>query len=333
MVRFAVLGCGRIGRMHARNVAAHPRAGLALVYDVAEAAAREVGGALGAQVAASVDEVMADPAVDAVFIASSTDTHVDLLTRAARAGKAVLCEKPIDLDVARVERCREELAGLDPAPVVMVGFNRRFDPSFRALRDRLRAGEIGKLEQVVITSRDPAPAPAEYLKGSGGIFRDMTIHDFDMARYLAGEIVEVQAMGAVLVDPAIGEIGDVDAAMVVMRAASGALVHINNSRRCAYGYDQRVEAFGEGGMLQAGNRRPTTVEAWGAGRTAAMDPVLDFFIERYAEAYLAEIDHFVDCVEKGAVPLAGFEEGRQALRLADAAVESMRSGRAVRLDG
>ena len=201
--------------------------------------------------------------VDAVLIASSTDTHVDLLTRSAKAGKAVLCEKPIDLDLAKVEACWTEIGPLDP--VVMVGFNRRFDPSFKALRDRLRAGEIGRLEQVVITSRDPAPAPVEYLKVSGGLFRDMTIHDFDMARYLAGEIVEVHAMGANLIDPGIQAIGDIDAAMVTLRAKSGALVHINNSRRCVYGYDQRVEAFGAKGMLQALNRHPTTVYRLGCG--------------------------------------------------------------------
>lgn len=330
MVGFAVLGCGRIGRMHARNLAAHPRAELVAVYDVARAAAEETGAALGAKVAGSVDEVLADGDVRAVLIASSTDTHVDLLTRSVKAGKAVLCEKPIDLDVGRVEACWREIGGLDP--VVMVGFNRRFDPSFRALRDRVQAGEIGRLEQVVVTSRDPGPPPVSYIKGSGGLFRDMTIHDFDMARYLAGDIVEVQAMGANLVDPAIREAGDIDAAMVVMRAASGAMVHVNNSRRCAYGYDQRVEAFGEAGMLQAGNRRPTTVEAWGAERTAAREPVLNFFIERYTEAYVAEIDHFVDCVEKGTRPLAGFADGREALRLADAAIESAKTGRVVRLD-
>jgi myo-inositol 2-dehydrogenase/D-chiro-inositol 1-dehydrogenase len=329
MVRFAVLGCGRIGRMHARNIKAHPRAELVACYDVVAKAAEETATELGARVAASVDEVLAEPTVDAVFIASSTDTHVDLLTRAAKAGKAILCEKPIDLDIRRVDACWEEIGALKP--LVMLGFNRRFDPSFKSLRDRLFAGEIGKLEQVVITSRDPAPAPAEYLKGSGGLFRDMTIHDFDMARYLAGEIVEVQAMGANLVDPGIREIGDIDAAMMILRAASGALVHINNSRRCAYGYDQRVEAFGEKGMLQAGNRRPTTVEAWGAERTAARDPVLNFFIERYREAYDAEVDHFVDCFEQGQQPLAGFAEGREALRLADAALESLRTGQTVRL--
>ena len=329
MLNFAVLGCGRIGRMHARNIAAHPRAELVAVYDVASAAAQAAASELGARVAESVDEVLADPRVEAVLIAFSTDTHVDLLTRSAKAGKAVLCEKPIDLDLARVDACWAEIGRLDP--VVMVGFNRRFDPSFKALRDRVQAGEIGRLEQVVITSRDPVPAPVEYLKVSGGIFRDMTIHAFDMARYLAGDIVEVQVMGANLIEPAIQEIGDVDAVMVTLRAASGALVHINNSRRCAYGYDQRVEAFGAKGMLQALNRHPTTVVASGADHTAAADPVLNFFIERYREAYDAEVDHFVDCVEKGTKPLAGFAEGREALRLADAAVESLRSGRTVRL--
>ena len=329
MIGFALLGCGRIGTLHARTIAAHPRAELVACYDVAGEAAAAVARAVGAQTAGSVDEALHHPRVRAVLIASSTDTHADLIVRAVRAGKAVLCEKPIDLAMARVEACWREIAPLDP--LVAVGFNRRFDPSFRALRERLRAGEIGALEQLVITSRDPAPPPARYVAASGGLFRDMTIHDFDTARYLAGDIVEVQAMGATLIDPAIRAAGDIDAAMVVMRAASGALVHINNSRRCAYGYDQRVEAFGETGMLQAGNRHPTTVQAWGAGHTRARDPVLDFFVERYREAYEAELDHFVGCVERGTVPLAGFADGREALRLADAASESLVTGEAVRV--
>jgi myo-inositol 2-dehydrogenase/D-chiro-inositol 1-dehydrogenase len=330
MVRFAVLGCGRIGKMHARNLSLHPRAGVAVCYDVAAQAAEETAAAVGARVARSVDEVLDDPEVDAVLIASSTDTHVELLTRAAKAKKAILCEKPIDLSLERVDACWAEIGGLDP--LVMLGFNRRFDPSFRAIRRRLDAGEIGKLEQLVITSRDPGPPPAAYIKVSGGLFRDMTIHDFDMARYLAGEIVEVSAVGACLVDPEIGRLGDIDSAMVTMRAASGALVHVNNSRRATYGYDQRVEAFGEKGMLQAGNRRATTVTSWGGERTDAADPLLNFFIERYRAAYDAEVDHFVDCVEKGTKPSVGFRDGREALRLADAAYESLETGRAVRLD-
>lgn len=329
MVRFAILGCGRIGRMHARNIAAHARATLVACYDVVGTAALAVAGELGCAVAESAAAAIGDARVDAVLIASSTDTHVDLLTLAARAGKAALCEKPIDLDLARVDACWADIGRL--SPVVALGFNRRFDPSFRSLRERVHGGEIGALEQVVITSRDPAPPPAAYVAASGGLFRDMTIHDLDMVRYLAGEIVEVSAMGACLVDAAIGAAGDVDSAMLTLRAASGALVQINNSRRCVYGYDQRVEAFGAKGMLQAGNRHPTTVQAWSAAATGAGDPVMDFFIARYAEAYRAELDNFIYCVESGTAPLAGFTDGRESLRLADAALESLRSGQTVRL--
>ena len=329
MIGFALIGCGRIGRVHARNIATHPRAELVTCYDVAVPAAAAVAAEWGARQARAVDEALAAPRVDAVLVASSTGTHVDLIARSVQAGKPVLCEKPVDLDIARVDACWDAIFQL--RPVVMIGFNRRFDPSFRALHDRLEAGEIGALEQVVITSRDPAPPPAQYIAGSGGLFRDMTIHDFDMARFLAGDIVEVQAMGANLVDAAIQTQGDIDAAMLVLRAASGALVHINNSRRCAYGYDQRIEVFGAAGMLQAHNRHLTTVEAWGAQRTRALDRVQDFFITRYEDAYRAELDHFITCVETGAAPLAGFAEGREALRLADAALESMRTGRVVRL--
>ena len=330
MVRFAVLGCGRIGRMHALNLARHPRAHLAYVYDVVEQVAAAAAEATGARRARAIDEALGAPDVEAVLIASPTDTHLDLLVRAVEAGKAVLCEKPIDLDLAKVDASWARIA--DRKPTILVGFNRRFDPSFKVLRDRLQAGEIGRLEQVVITSRDPGPPPIAYIETSGGLFRDMTIHDFDMARYLMGDIAAVHAIGANLVDPAIGQAGDVDAAMITLLARSGALCQISNSRRSAYGYDQRIEAFGEAGMLQAGNQRPTTVSFWGAAATDARDPVLHFFIERYTPAYLAEIDHFVDCVEKGATPLAGYRDGREALRLADAALESMRTGRTVRLD-
>jgi myo-inositol 2-dehydrogenase / D-chiro-inositol 1-dehydrogenase len=324
MVKFAVLGCGRIGRMHALNLARHPRAELTHVFDVAGDAAAATADATGARQAREVDEILGAGEVEAVLIASSTDTHLDLLVRAVEAGKAVLCEKPIDLDLAKVDACWERIKQRDPT--VMVGFNRRFDPSFKALRERIQAGEIGPLEQVVITSRDPGPPPVAYIKVSGGLFRDMTIHDFDMARYLMGDIAAVHAIGANLVDPAIEQAGDIDAAMITLVARSGAICQINNSRRSAYGYDQRVEAFGAKGMLQAGNQRPTTLSFWGADATEARDPVLNFFIERYTPAYNAEISHFVDCVEQGKTPMVGYRDGRDALRLADAALESMRSG-------
>ncbi|WP_159711857.1 Gfo/Idh/MocA family protein, partial [Geminicoccus flavidas] len=279
MVRFGLFGCGRIGRMHADAIANHPRAQLAAVFDVVPAAAEAVATRHGCPAARDVDELLGIGGVDAVLIASSTDTHVDLITRAARAGKAILCEKPIDLDIARVDACWKEIQLL--SPIVQIGFNRRFDPSFQTVRTALLAGEIGRLELLVITSRDPGPPPAAYLKVSGGLFRDMMIHDFDLARFMLGEEpVAVSAMASVMVDPEIGRLGDIDTAMVTLKAASGTLVHINCSRRAVYGYDQRLEAFGENGMLQVGNRRATTLRRWGKTTTEAQDPLLDFFIER-----------------------------------------------------
>jgi myo-inositol 2-dehydrogenase/D-chiro-inositol 1-dehydrogenase len=329
MIRFAVLGCGRIGRMHARNLARHPRAQLVSVYDIVAKSAADAAAELGVTAAGTVEEVLADSRVQAVLIATSTDTHVPLIIAAAKAGKAVLCEKPIDLDLKRAEACGAEIAPLKAT--VMIGFNRRFDPSFHAVHRRLHAGEIGTLEQLIITSRDPAPPPIAYIKVSGGIFRDMTIHDFDLARYMAGDIESVYATGGTLIDPDIGAAGDIDVAMVVLRAKSGALIHINNSRRCAYGYDQRVEAFGAGGMLQAQNHFATSVQHWGKHGTGTQDTAQPFFIERYAEAYAAEIDHFVESVLHGTAPMSSFADGVAALKLAEAANESLRSGKAVSL--
>lgn len=327
MVPMAVLGCGRIGRVHARNVARHPRATLVTVFDVLDKVAQQTASELGVHSARSLDEIWSDPGIRAVLVATTTDTHVPLVTAAVRAGKAVLCEKPIDMELERARACWSEIER--DRPMVMIGFNRRFDPSYRALRDRLDQGEIGKLELTVITSRDPAPPPASYIRTSGGLFRDMTIHDFDMARYLAGDIAQVHAFGANLVDPEIGRLHDIDTCAVTLRAKSGALVQINNSRRSVYGYDQRIEAFGSGGMLQAGNRRATSVEAWTAERTAARDAVLHFFIERYREAYASELDAFVTSLEEGRPMSPDFADGVEALRLAVAAEQSLQTGQAV----
>jgi len=331
MVGIAVLGCGRIGQIHARNLARHRRARLVTVFDVRAEAAAQTAAELGVPAAKSVEEVLADGEVLGVLIATPTDTHVPLITAAVKAGKAVLCEKPVDLDIKRARACWAEIAHRKPS--VMIGFNRRFDPSFRALRERLQRGEIGTLELAVITSRDPAPPPLTYLKGSGGLLRDMTIHDFDMARYLAGDIAEVQAFGANLVDSEIGKLGDIDTCTVALRAASGALVQISNSRRCAYGYDQRIEVFGAQGMLQAGNQRATSVEYWGSERTAARDPVLDFFLERYRQAYESELNAFVAAFEEGRPMSPDFGDGLAALRLAEAAEESLLTRRTVDVGG
>jgi len=323
MVGMAVLGCGRIGRIHAGNLARHPRARLLAVFDVASDAARQTAAELGVKRAESLDEVWDDREIAAVLIATPTDTHVPLITAAVKAGKAVFCEKPIDVDLERARSCGRDIA--PHRPRLMVGFNRRFDPSFRALGERLHGGEIGRLELVLITSRDPAPPPLAYIRSSGGLLRDMTIHDFDMARYLAGDISQIQAFGANLVDPRIAKLGDIDTCTVAMRAKSGALLQISNSRRCVYGYDQRIEVFGASGMLQTGNQRATSVEHSSEKYTGARDPALNFFVERYAEAYRAELDAFVKSVEEGRPMSPDFSDGLEALRLAVAAEDSLRT--------
>jgi myo-inositol 2-dehydrogenase / D-chiro-inositol 1-dehydrogenase len=331
MLRFGLFGAGRIGRVHAASLAAHPQTELAVVHDPVEAAALEVATQYGATPTQDAGVILGDRSIGAVIIASPTSTHIDLLAAAVRAGKAVLCEKPIDLDLARVDACWEELQGLEST--VMVGFNRRFDPTFAEIRDRVAAGEIGQLEQLLITSRDPAPASAAYIAGSGGLFRDMTIHDFDLARFFLGEVVEVQATGANLIEPYIAEAGDIDSAIVTLRGAGGELGQIVNSRRCAFGYDQRLEAFGADGMLTAQNQAATSVRRSGAAGTETAPPYLTFFLDRYTPAYRAELDHLVSCVEQGKAPSPGFADGRAALVLADAANESMKTGQAVRVAG
>lgn len=330
MVRFALFGTGRIGAMHAANIAANPRSTLHTVYDVNVAVAQKVAAAHGAKVASSIAAALADSEVDAVMIASATDTHVELITAAARAGKPILCEKPIHLDIERVEQCKRDIAGAGVA--VQIGFNRRYDASHRAVREAVRRGDIGQLQLLVITSRDPGIAPMDYMKVSGGIFRDMTIHDFDLARFVLGEDpVEVFATGSVMIEPALAGIGDVDTAMVVMKTASGALVHINNSRLAVYGYDQRMEAFGSKGMVLSDNVRASTLRRWTAESTDAQEPLLHFFIQRYTQAYLDELDEFIDVVINHTPPTVDFEDGRKALILADAAWESVHSGRSVKV--
>jgi myo-inositol 2-dehydrogenase/D-chiro-inositol 1-dehydrogenase len=325
MTRIAVLGCGRIGAMHAANIAAHPRATLAGVYDIHRPAAEKTG----ARVYGSVEECLADESVDAVLIATATDTHADLLEACLAAGKPVLCEKPIDLRLARAKTCAERIKG-STLPV-QLGFVRRFDPGHRALAQAVQAGKVGELHQVTITSRDPGLAPEAYLRASGGIFRDMTIHDFDMARYVLGEeVATVHAVGARLVDAALMEtLQDWDTVTVILTTASGRQATILNSRRAVYGYDQRVEAFGSAGMAISENRRPHMMRLTGAQETDAAAPLQNFFIDRYREAFDAEIDAFVTCVEQGTAAEVGFHDGLMSLAIAEAATLSARESRTV----
>jgi myo-inositol 2-dehydrogenase / D-chiro-inositol 1-dehydrogenase len=329
MLSVAVLGAGRIGKIHAANVATNKRAELVAVADpfgsAAEDLAREISCAASRDPVALIER----DDVDAVVIGTPTDTHVDLMLRSVRAGKAVLCEKPIDLDIKRVDEALAELEHVGGR--VMVAFNRRFDPSAQRLRRSIDDGEIGEVRQVIITSRDPGLAPREYLQTSGGIFRDMTIHDFDMARWLLGEEpVEVTATASRLVDPGLmADVDDFDTVMVQMRTASGRQCHINGCREAVYGYDQRFEIFGSLGMLQNENLRPTTVRRWGRTETEVQEPLLNFFLERYAEAYRIELDLFLQALETGGPMPVTPHDGRQALRLADCALESALTGRAV----
>ena len=331
MLRIAVLGCGRIGQMHAANVARHPRAKLAAVFDVNRESAERVALAQGVSAAGSAEEIFSSDKVDAVLIATATPTHADYIEMAVAAGKAVLCEKPIDLNIARVNACAAKIAGTRVP--IQLGFNRRYDPGHSAARAAMVAGEIGDLHQVIITSRDPSLPPRAYLEAAGGMFRDMTIHDFDLARFMLGEEpTEVFALANALIDPQLGaELDEVDSAMFVLRTASGKQCHINNSRTAVYGYDQRVELMGSTGMLLSDNRKPHELRRYTSKTVEASAPYQFFFLERYLEAFMAEIDGFVDCAENGAAPLASFEDGRRALVLAEAAYISMRERRLVKL--
>jgi myo-inositol 2-dehydrogenase/D-chiro-inositol 1-dehydrogenase len=328
MLEIAVIGAGRIGQIHARNVARHPGAHLRWITDVNRTAAEALAKELGADVAADAAQAIGDKAVNAVVICSPTDTHAELIEAAAKAGKAIFCEKPIDLSLERVDRCLDTVR--KARVTMMIGFNRRFDTSFAAVHAGIRSGKIGTLETLIITSRDPGPPPIGYIKQSGGLFRDMMIHDFDLARWMLGEApTEVYAVASNLVDPEIGKVGDIDTAMVVLKTKSGCIAQISNSRRAVYGYDQRVEAFGSKGMLQAGNQTATTVTFSGEPGVTGDKP-LHFFLERYAEAYRAELQHFVDCCLGKAKPATSIEDGRNAIALAEAAVQSLKTGQPVK---
>lgn len=326
MHKIALIGAGRIGRIHAANVAAHPELQLAYVVDPVAAAADSVAAAHGAK-AADLDAALGDASVAGVIVASSTDTHLDFSARAAAAGKAVFCEKPIDLDLERAQAAAASFAKAR----VFLAFNRRFDPHFAALQQKLAAGAIGALETLQITSHDPSPPPPGYIPLSGGLFKDMAIHDFDMARWLLGEeVTEVFAAGACLVDPEIGRLGDIDTAKTILRTASGKLCVISNSRRSGYGYDQRIEAFGAAGALRVGNVTSSLVEQWGEDGAQA-DTFQNFFLDRYAAAYRLEIAHFADMIARGATARIGYGDGVAALALATAAQQSAVSGAPVRL--
>ncbi|WP_066266306.1 inositol 2-dehydrogenase [Hydrogenophaga palleronii] len=329
MKHVAVLGAGRIGRIHATNLSQLAGITLSAVCDTAPDMAESLAQRLNTQ-ARSIDAVFADPTIDAVVIASPTSTHSDLIQRSAQAGKHIFCEKPIDLSTQRALACATsvEQAGV----ACMLGFQRRFDPTFESIQQRLARGDIGKAEMLIITSRDPGAPPVDYLRQSGGVFRDMLIHDFDMFRWmLDDDAVWLSATGACLTDPAIAEAGDIDSAVVSIRTRSGRLCQINTSRRAAYGYDQRLEVLGSTGLLAAGNVRPVEVTHMDANGTTGANPEA-FFLERYRVAYQRELAHFFETLQSGGAFRTSIHDGVAAQRLADAAAQSLATGQAVQLD-
>ena len=328
MLKVGLLGAGRIAGVHATAISSNPGSQLVAISDINQAAAQKLATQYGVE-ARTNEAIIDDPAIDAVLIATSTDTHSDLIERATAAGKAVLCEKPVDLSLARAQKCLK--AAKATGKPVMIGFNRRFDPNFSALKAAADKGEIGKAELLSITSFDPAPPPVAYIKVSGGIFRDMMIHDFDMANFIMGAApVSVMAVGSSIVDPAIGAAGDVDTAVVTLSYADGRIAVIKNSRRAVYGYDQRLELLGSEGLLQAQNMLENTVVKSTVGGVTGAKPTY-FFLERYMPAYAAEWTAFVAAVAGKNKPPVTLEDGIAALAMAEAATLSAKYGKPVTL--
>lgn len=330
MIRIAVLGAGRIGKIHARNAARCTGAKLVVIADPFIDAAKTLADELGCEATSDPTAAILRNDVDAIVIGTPTNTHAELMLLAVRNGKAVLCEKPIHADMQGSLDVAKEVEQRNGR--VMMAFNRRFDPTSQAFRKAIDAGDVGEVRQVIISSRDPRMPPDDYVKTSGGIFRDMVIHDLDFARWLLGEEpVEVMATASRLVAPELEKLGDFDTVMVLLKTASGKQAHINCCREAVYGYDQRFEVFGAKGMLVQDNLRPSTIRRWSADATDAREPLLNFFLERYVDAYRNELTAFVDALNaKSAMPTS-VNDGLQALRLAEAALESANTGKAVKV--
>lgn len=331
ITRIGVIGAGRIGQLHMNNIRQYvPNAEIIAFADIAFEHAKAIGEKLGiSDVYPDPAPIFADDSIDAVLICSSTDTHASLIEDAARAGKHIFCEKPIALDLAAIDQALEVVA--EAGVSLQIGFNRRFDPNFAEAKRLVDEGALGAVHIVRITSRDPEPPPVGYVATSGGMFLDMSIHDFDMARFIAGsEVEEVYAVGGVLVDPAIGEAGDIDTAIVTLRFANGSLGTIDNSRQAVYGYDQRLEVFGEKGQICVGNPKPhTAVLSQAQGDSAP--PLMHFFLERYSDSFVIEVTAFVNAVQNGTEPPVTGIDGRAPVEIALAAKRSLIEGCPVKL--
>jgi myo-inositol 2-dehydrogenase/D-chiro-inositol 1-dehydrogenase len=330
MLGIALLGSGRMAHVYGPKINSHQHLQLVAIFNPNRDSAERAVAQYGGQAYSHLDAVLANPAVDAVVIATPTTTHLEYIQACAAASKPIYCEKPLDQSLERVEQC---LSALDQHPVpFMLGFNRRFDPDVSQLQAAVRNNEIGPLTFLMSWSREPSPPPIEYVKRSGGYFVDASIHDIDLMCWITGERpVEVFAAGSCLFDPQIGEIGDVDATMTTLKMPSGCLVHINNSRSCSYGFDQRLEAFGRTGMLQTTNQRDDNLIRWDGGRTEAKQPLKHFFLERYDASFYNALDEFYQAVTQGRSPSSTQADGKLALEVALACERSRREGRVIKL--
>ena len=332
MLNFSLMGAGRIGKIHANIINSHPDCNLQYIFDVESKFSENLAKKYHAETSNTAEEAIENNKVDAVLIASITSTHTDFITKASKAGKAVFCEKPIDLDINQVNICKDSIK--DTNVPIQIGFNRRYDDSHNKLKKSYDNGEIGTLEMIVITSRDPQPPGLEYLKNSGGIFKDMTIHDFDLSRFILGDdpIVNISSIGSRFTGDDVKKADDYDTTMFILQSKKGVLIHINNSRRAVYGYDQRVEIFGSKGMIISNNQKATSVEKFTNVFTEAKDPILPFFIERYQKAYIDQFADFVETVKLNQKPKVSFEDGRNALIIANAAYESLKKNKKIDIE-
>ena len=333
MLKFSLLGVGRIGKMHAHNIFNNPNCKLEYVYDINKLTTEKISKELDCKIARSPEEAISCPNVDVVCITTPTETHIDYILQAAKSGKAIFCEKPIDLDIKKVEACKKELEKYNVP--IHIGFNRRFDLSHSSLKNAKDNGEIGSLEMIIISDRDAETPSIEFLKKSGGFFRDKTVHDFDLARFLLGKndpLVEIFAFGVNLHSQSVKEANDLDTAMFVMKSQSGVLCHINNSRRAVYGYDQRIEIFGSKGMIISDNQTSTSIKKFNKYATKAQNPIFNFFHERYDQAYIQQLHIFIDSIINNKPTHVNFEDGRISLIIANAAYESFQSGKKIKIN-
>ena len=325
-INLAIIGAGRIGKVHARAINNNPIANLVFIYDLDETSAKNFASEFNCMVS-NIDSIKNDSQIDAVVICSPTDTHIQLINIFSSAKKAIFCEKPLDLDIAKVKNCLKVLK--ENKTPFMIGFNRRFDPHFQSLKNSLKQGEIGEIEVLIITSRDPALPPIEYLKHSGGIFKDMTIHDFDMSVFLLEELPnEIHSSASILIDKKVKQANDYDTASVILKTLSGKQIVINNSRRASYGYDQRIEVHGSLGMISAENQRPVSTEI-ASSKGFIKPPLHHFFMTRYIDAYAKEIDYFVNCLKNNSEIKPNGIDGLNALVIAEAANASLMNGKKI----